>query len=103
MSQTDHYKGKLTPLGQSVEAFCNSDEIPDYYDSVSEWFDDNYYKSNFAICGMVYSVQKEFVDEADDIFKSTKNQDGTIEFEVKYYNGGCGFNEAIDDALKNAT
>ena len=53
------------------------------------------------IDGQIYTVEKEYADPDVDIFKSTKNDDGTIDFEVKYYNGGCCFNEAIDAALSD--
>ena len=48
----------------------------------------------------------EIIDKSDnlffeDIFLATKNSDGTISFEIKYYNGGCGLDEALEDALSN--
>ncbi len=90
MSETVHYKGKLTPTGKTLAEFDpNAVDIYDhYYDAVE-------------IDGMVYAVEKTDIDPDYDIFNSTKNEDGTIDFEVKYYNGGCGFNEAIDEALKD--
>lgn len=88
MSETVHYKGKLTPTGQTLKEF----------DSTADDILDHYYKA-VEINGMVYTVEKTEVDQYDDIFKSSNNDDGTIDFEVKYYNGGCGFNEAIDMAL----
>lgn len=89
MSETVHYKGKLTPTGKTLAEFDpNADDIYDHYYNAVE------------IDGMVYTVEKTDIDPDYDIFNSTKNEDGTIDFEVKYYNGGCGFNEAIDEALK---
>ena len=35
-----------------------------------------------------------------DIFESNKNDDGTINFHVMYYNSGCSFDEAIDEAIE---
>ena len=87
MSETVHYKGELTPTGKTLTEFDpNADDIYDhYYDAVE-------------IDGMVYTVEKTDIDH---IFNSTKNEDGTIDFEVKYYNGGCVLNKAIDEALKD--
>ena len=30
----------------------------------------------------------------------SKNEDGDFDFEVRYYNGGCGFDEAIERAFE---
>lgn len=90
MSETVHYRGRLTPTGKTLAEFDpNADDIYDHYYSAVE------------IDGMVYKVEKVHVDPYGDIFESSKNEDGTIDFEVKYYNGGCGFNEAIGYALEN--
>ena len=88
MSETVHYKGKLIPTGKTLKEFApESDDIYDHYYEAIE------------IDGMVYTVEKKDIEPYEDIFRSTKNEDGSIDFEVKYYNGGCGFNEAIDTAL----
>ena len=48
----------------------------------------------------VYKV--EYVNlEEEDIFIATKNPNSTISFITKYNNGGCGFSEALDEALEN--
>ena len=91
MSETVHYKGKLTPTGKTLSEFDNSAD--DIYD--------HYYKA-VLIDDQVYTVEKEEVEPYEDVFLSSKNEDGTIDFEVKYYNGGCSFNEAIDEAIKTS-
>jgi len=40
------------------------------------------------------------VDEYSDIFQSKQNGKD-IDFLLKYYNGGCGFEEALDKAIEN--
>lgn len=35
------------------------------------------------------------------LYTASKNTDGTISYEVMYYNGGCCFEEAISNALDN--
>ena len=103
MSQTDHYRGKLTPTGKTTEEFIGNVLLEEgcTYEDAEEYFEDHYYESAVIIEGMVFAVEKEFIEEYEDIFKSTSNPDGSILFEVKYYNGGCGFSEAIDTAIKN--
>jgi len=83
MSEEVHYEGRLVPTGTSVEALGR--ELK--------------YKEEVDIGGMVYSVEMGYVNPYADIFRSSKNEDGTIDFEVKYYNGGCGFDGAIEYAI----
>lgn len=107
MSETEHKKGKLTPTGKNVENFVNqyleenNKEIPSYYDGVLDFFNDEYYKKAIIHNGIVYMVETEELNPYDDIFTSKENKDLTIDFEVKYYNGGCSFTEAIEYALKD--
>ena len=100
MSETEHHVGKLKPTGRSVDHYVEDCEIPSYYESKQEYFDDVFQETAYAINGIVYEVEAKNV-EGDYIATSKKNADGTIDFQVKFYNGGCSFNEAIEDALKN--
>jgi len=108
MSRTEHLVGKLKPVkhGHDVEAVCK--EILDnanvdkeeYYDSYQEkladWSDGGY----LVINGLVYQVEVNKQDPDTDIAKAKNNEDGTVDFEVRYYNGGCSFQEAVESALK---
>lgn len=89
MSETDHYKGKLIPTGKTQDEF--SPNNPDF---------DGFYEKAVVIDGMVYTVEKkEDIDPWCDIFRASKNEDGSYDFEVRYYNGGCSFDEAIYEAV----
>lgn len=90
MSDTEHYTGKLTPTGKTLSEFA-----PDAEDI----YDRDLYENVVEIEGLIYTVEKSAVCQDGDIFTSSKNSDGTINFEVKYYSGGCGFNEAIEYSL----
>lgn len=94
MSETKHYTGKLKPTSKT----------PNQYDSEvtdMEVFNDLYYEKAVVINGLVYEVEMTSTDPYQDIFISRQNDDESIDFEIKYYNGGCGFDEAIDYALGN--
>lgn len=39
------------------------------------------------------------LDEDQDISIASKNPDGTIDFTLQFYNGGCGFEEAFEEAV----
>jgi hypothetical protein len=109
MSEVVHYRGTLTKFekleNETLEEQCRwiaeNREMPDYFDSYIEFFEDEYYKEFVIVHGDIYCVSKQRIDVDEDIFSSKRVNNSVIEFEVKYYNGGCGFNEAIDEALKN--
>lgn len=108
MSETVHYKGTLTKFekqeNETLEDQCkrlsDNKEIPSYYDSYIEFFSDEYYQHYIIIDNDIYSISKKSIDIDDEIFESKRINKHVIEFQVKYYNGGCNFNEAIEEALK---
>ena len=99
MSETVRYKGKLTPTGKTVEQYMRFVDTPSYYDDKTEHFNEEFQSTAIEIDGEVYDIVRNEFEDSDGIFESSKNEDGTIDFEVKYYNGGCGFGEALEEAL----
>lgn len=107
MSETVHYKGVLKKIeryeNETLEDQCkrllNGVELPSYYDSYEEFFSDE--RSDKAVIqdGIIYKVEKEEINL--DIFIARKLNESEIEFELRYYDGGCSFNEAINEAFKN--
>jgi hypothetical protein len=110
MSETVHYRGVLKRLErvaeETLEEQCkrllDGKDLPDYFDSYAEFIVDEKYHEITIQNGSVYRVEKEDVDPDGDIFKSTINENGDIEFEVRYYNGGCGFEEALEEAMNRS-
>jgi hypothetical protein len=100
MSEDVHYRGKLLPTNKTAIEFIGRVAVPDNCEDAEEYFNDLYYKKAVLIRGKVFTVKKDEIDSDGDIFYSKKNDDGSIDFEVKYYNGGCSFDEAIETALK---
>lgn len=110
MSETVHYKGKLKKVerinNEILEDQCkrllNNIELDSFYDSYAEMLIDEYYDRYIIHNKELYAIEeKEYIDPDCDVFNSQKINDEVIQFEVKYYNGGCGFSEAIGYALKN--
>lgn len=109
MSEVDYYKGKLIPvsvlIGESLEETCKriigNVELEDYYDTYQEKLisDYDYYEKYVIYNGILYSVEKKSLDPEESVFIASRNDDGTINFEVRYYNGGCSFDEAVGYAL----
>ena len=108
MSETEHYKGTLTKVkrleNESLEEQCK--RLLEYrglldYDSYEEMLLDEFYKEYYVYNGILYSIHKESINSDGDIFNADEGENGVINFEVRYYNDGCGFNEAIEEALEN--
>lgn len=110
MSETVRYKGKI----KKIASFKDKEEIAkcelikreksedlEYYDSYVEKLCDCFYQEYIEVNEELYQViEKEDLDMEYDVFESNKNSDETIDFHVMYYNGGCGFAQAIEYALK---
>lgn len=109
MSETVHFKGVLEVVerhdGENLDEQCkrilNNRELPSYYENYQEFLRDEFYKDMTIQNGVVYRVKKTNVDPDGDIFNATLRENGDIEFEVRYYNGACGFDEALEEAIDN--
>lgn len=101
MSEDEHIRGKLIPTGKTVEEYLEGVTLNSWNESLEEYFEDEEYRTACIINGKVFEIQSKDVDIYDDIFESSLNEDGSYDFEIKYYNGDCGFNEAIEEALDN--
>ena len=107
MSQIVHYKGILKrverlnneDLEGCCKRLCNNDDLPSYYDNYQEFLTDEYYKKYTILGGEVYLVEEIQNYEDKDIFEIEKISDDKYSFELKYYNGGCAFDEAIEEAF----
>lgn len=108
MSEVVHYKGTLKEIksnkGETLEELCKrmmeGKTLPKYCDTYREYLEDVYYLEMVIQEGRLYKVEKEEVSLYGEIYESNENEDGDIEFEVKYYNGGCSFEEAIGTAIE---
>lgn len=99
MSETEHKKGKMTPTGKTIDEYMANVKIPDYYSSKVDYFNDEMYEQAICIDGKVYEVESVDVDVFGDIAEASINNDGTIDFEIKWYNGGACMSEMISDSL----
>lgn len=112
MIRTEHYKGKLRKVerleNETLEEQCKrvldsqgeSDPLEEgSYDSYLEKLT---YYHEFVLCnGELYGViSMEERDPDGEIFTMTEKENGDLDFEVRYYNGGYGFNEAIERAYE---
>ncbi len=113
MSQQETIVGKLKLLekvnGESLEdqcrrVYCNryrelsEDEI---YGPYQEMLSDEGYNDFVIYEDNLYEVISRKDMDGMDIFEISKAEDGTYDFTLSYYNGGCCFSEAIESAFDN--
>ena len=103
MSDMERFQGTLTPLDLPVEHDTWEKQIK-YLQDNGHYFEDLdieeerfYAKGSSAvkIDSIWYNIHKTIYD--DDMCRATRNGD-KIEFILNYYNGGCCFDEALEDA-----
>ena len=47
----------------------------------------------------IYKIEDKSFEDDTDIFQMLENPDGSLEYLVQFYNGGCGFFKALDIAF----
>ncbi|RAL57341.1 hypothetical protein BSK20_03640 [SR1 bacterium human oral taxon HOT-345] len=106
MSQIEHKKGKLTPIQTSplsIEEWCKEKvggNLESYYENYTEKFLDEHSRKYVVLNGVLYSVDGSDIDDDGDIAIMTKNTDGTLDYHLRYYNGGTYFEEMLEYALE---
>lgn len=112
MSQVEVHIGRLLKVDkleeESIENWCKEycqqngcEHLEGWYNNWEECFR-NVFSNEFVIVNNnIYRIieDKEFSD-CEDIFEAYTNELGQIQYCLSYYNGGCGFGEAIETALK---
>ena len=108
MSETEVWVGNLIPvetlgtLEETCKKICDDNdwEFDDYYDSWQEVLTDRGDEKYCIIKSKVYKLDVEY-STYEDIFKASLNPDGSYSIILKYYTGGCSFNEAATEALSS--
>jgi hypothetical protein len=114
MSDIVHYKGILWEIhpseGKTLQGMAKQifeDEGHDISDYSKEFYRGDWIKT---LCGYsenyitfnykLYQIKSVEIDPNDDIITASLNEDGSIDFELKYYNGGASMKEAMASAMK---
>lgn len=111
MSQMEVHVGRLLkvdrcenePIENWCKEYCNQNGIlllKKYYDSWTECFSNEYSKKFVISNNNIYKIIEDMAFDGEDIFEASKNELGQIQYCLSYYNGGCGFTEALEIALK---
>lgn len=75
-------------------------ELKNFYESWEEQIKDELDDELLVVKGNLYKIVSDIENNDEDIFYANKNEDGSISYVVSYYNGGCGFGEAIETAIE---
>lgn len=111
MSETVHYKGtairvhqpndkNLIQVAEDILKERNI-KIEDYYENAIECLCDELSDEYFFYPKhqYLYAITKEHHDPNDDIIEADVDENGEIQYELRYYNGGAGFSECLEEAL----
>lgn len=111
MSETVHYRGKATKIDQPFNKTLiqvaegileeRGQEIPSYSDNAVEAICDLWDNEFFlyAETQTLFRISKEEHELDEEILYANKCDDGTIDFELRWYNGGASFNECLSEAM----
>ena len=103
MSSTEFHTGKLRKLNMGIYSNENFEEQIKFLKSSGYSIDDVELEDEYFDSHELVRINKEFyvlqdhkfVNDEQDIYEAHENKDGTIDFMVQFYNGGCGFEEAF--------
>jgi hypothetical protein len=70
----------------------------EYYDNYVECLIEELYKKYEIIDDEIFEIISCKNHEYSDIFEMKQNEDGTFDYLLSYYNGGCSFGEALQEA-----
>jgi hypothetical protein len=112
MSKTVHYRGKLkfnseghyNCIKSAREILQNKNEkLKDYYENELEHLCDEYYEEYFyhPKTETLYEIISKFEHDLEEEIIEVKRTDDPWEFEyeLRYYNGGAGFTECLEEAM----
>ena len=109
MSETEHNIGKLIPMSITetleetakrihIENGWNKPESETFLESLK----DLGYRKYIILLdeNKIYKVVNKQIDPDDEILHAKTTTNGIIEYELRFYNGGASFDEAMQEALK---
>ena len=111
MSEVVRYTGKIKLVeklqNESLEEQCKRilmqhkyTELSSYCDSWIEMLYEEMYDNYVIVNDNLYEIlEKNNKGYDTDIFNISENKDGSYDYEVMFYDGGCSFSEAIGIAL----
>ena len=104
------HRGKLVPMvlnGVTLEERCEDAckrlgfKKADYHDTWEEAIGDEGYKKVYVDSdeAIIYEIQDKEVDSYGFV-EGSKNDDGSIDYFISWYNGGASMDEVLDDVFE---
>lgn len=94
-----YYQNYLKEKNIKISDYYKQDNIKD----LQECIRDELYEEIVLIDNIIWEVQNKItVDPDAGIYEADKNEDGSFNFFVSFYNGGQSLNEAIETAINKA-
>jgi hypothetical protein len=107
MSETVHYRGVATqiniPRDKSLVDVAEeilkerNIKIEEYYANSLEQLCSDYFFD--ARTESLYELDNNGYDDNDEIIRAEEKSETIVEYELKYYNGGAGFEECLAEAF----
>jgi len=111
MSDIEHHRGKAFLLGKGdmkelaeiATKILESKglKVDDYYDNAVECLCDNLYVQYFyhPNSQSLFKIEDTEVEDEYEIIRAKEIEKDTYEYELKFYNGGAGFSECLEEAF----
>lgn len=108
MSETETHVGKAKLLfpreNQSLESLARelcelNDYKSSYCDTYEQVLHEEGYRKYVVLKDSILEILEDRTSD-DDLCFAKQNPDGTLDYFLQYYNGGCSFGEALESALK---
>ena len=108
MSEMEAHKGKLTPMvlegvtpeeraESACKIFgCDRDPGMTWEETMREYM----YDAVIVIGDVTYKIENKELDPYGYV-EATKNDDGSIDYSISFYNGGAGLHEVLESAVKD--
>lgn len=96
---------KVNLQGLSIEDWCASVcsffgiPLDEYNKNFTDLFIDVFYKEYLIVDNVLYHIIEDTEVGEDYISIIQPNSDGTYSYVLQFYNGGCGFFEALEEEI----
>ena len=112
MSDYEMHYGKIKKIETDLSSedfakqefiqLTGKDTIPSYCDNFIEALRDESEEFYF-VNSKIYRIENNELDGDSDIFQYKELEDSTIEYNLRFYNGGTGLSEQIEEILNQIT
>jgi len=109
MSQTEIHQGCIIPVKTEspiclwAEGYCKMNGIAELQIFNDTWIDQltsSFYEKFLIVDDQIWEIEDTELDIADDIVEVEKEANGSYSYMLKFYSGGTGLLELLEDAVR---